>query len=207
MEKRDVIVVGASAGGVNALQRLVHGLPPKLQASIFIVLHLPDQCTSALPAVLGNVSPLPAMHPSSDQPIKRGHIYIAPPGYHLILEPDLVKLWRGPRENRQRPAIDVLFRSAAISYRERVAGVVLTGTLDDGSAGLSWIKHYGGATIVQEPSEALFSDMPRNAIARVNVDYISRVEDMGTLLAALAIGTAFKVGRGGGFSWTVSNPL
>ncbi len=162
---RDIIVIGASAGGVSALQTLVRALPPSLPAAVFVVLHVPSWAPSALPQILARSGPLPANHASDNQIVEYGRIYVAPPDYHLLLAEGRTVLWRGPKENRFRPGINTLFRSAAGAYRERVTGVILTGALDDGSAGLWWIHRYGGAAVVQEPDEAAVPDMPRSALA------------------------------------------
>ena len=131
MANRDVIVVGASAGGVEALSRLARNLPQDLPASVFVVLHIPAQSTSLLPMILSRAGSLPASHPEDGERIENGHIYVAPPDRHLMIEPGRIRVVRGPTENRHRPAIDPLFRSAARAYGPRVIGVILTGTLED----------------------------------------------------------------------------
>jgi two-component system chemotaxis response regulator CheB len=186
--ERDIIVVGASAGGVEALSGLVAALPSDLHATLFVVLHLPPWHRSELPKILSRAGPLPATLAIDNQPFVPGHIYVAPPDYHLLLEDGLTILWRGPRENRVRPAINSLFRSAAGAYRRRVTGVVLTGTLDDGSAGLWWIRRQGGAAVVQDPAEAAFSDMPENALKYVDSAHVVKIPEIGPLLARLARG-------------------
>jgi two-component system chemotaxis response regulator CheB len=141
-----------------------------------------------LPAITTRNSHLPAVHAEPEQPFRHGRIYIAPPDYHLLVERDRVQLWRGPKENRHRPAINTLFRSAAVTHKHRVVGIILTGVLDDGATGLWWIKKYGGIAIVQDPHEAAFPDMPRNALDHVTVDYVARLSEMGTLLVSLVAG-------------------
>jgi len=136
MPKNDIIVVGASAGGVEALQELVGGLPGNLPAALFVVLHTQARTRSFLPEILNRSGPLLALHPDDGAKIEHGLIYIAPPDQHLLVERDHVHLSRGPREQHQRPCINVTFRSAASAYDGRVAGVVLTGQMDDGTAGL-----------------------------------------------------------------------
>jgi two-component system chemotaxis response regulator CheB len=175
---------------MEALQTLVSGLPTDLQASVFVVVHIPPPIPSNLPRIINlNCNGcLPALHPHEGEPIKRGHIYIAPPDYHLLVENGHIRLWRGPKENRFRPAVNALFRSAAFEYRDRVIGIVLSGALDDGSTGLWWVKHFGGLAIVQDPSDAMFPDMPRNALAHVRADYVVPSVEMGPLLADLARG-------------------
>lgn len=182
----DVIAVGASAGGVEALMHLVGGLPKDLPAAVFVVLHVPPSATSVLPAILERAGPLPAFHPRDRDPIRPGSIHVAPPDCHLLVHPGYVRVVRGPRENRQRPAVDPLFRTAARAYGGRVVGVVLSGTLDDGTAGLSVIKAGGGVAVVQDPAEALFPSMPRSAAERVAVDHVVPVREIGPLLSRLA---------------------
>lgn len=175
-------MIGASAGGVEALKALVGLLPHDFPAPIFVVLHVTPWSPSALPAILNHNGNLSAMHPRSGQSIVPGRIFIAPPDYHMLLEKDRIGLWHGPKENMHRPAINPLFRSAAVNFKERVVGVILTGTLDDGSAGLWWVKEFGGLTVVQDPDEAKFSDMPRSAIEHVAVDHVLDLEGIAALL-------------------------
>ena len=186
MPRHDVIVIGASAGGVEALITLVGSLPARLPAAIFLVLHIPAQSPSLLPDILNRVGALHALHPVDGQAIQYGHIYIAPPDHHLMVEEGIVRIIRGPKENRHRPAIDPLFRSAARTYGTRVMGVILTGSMDDGTAGLLAIKRRGGEAIVQDPQDALFSSMPQSAIAHVEVDHVMPLSDMGSLLVQVA---------------------
>ena len=186
MPAADIIVVGASAGGVEALQRLVSHFPPDLPAAVFIALHLPAWGLSKLPAILMRTGPLPASHPQDGAPIRNGHIYVAPPDQHLLVNEGYLQLSAGPRENRQRPAVNVLFRSAALAYGPRVIGVVLTGALDDGTSGLWEIKQHGGVAIVQDPSDALFPGMPRSALENVPVDHIAPLDQLASLLVTLA---------------------
>jgi two-component system chemotaxis response regulator CheB len=188
--KHDIIVIGASAGGVEALQELVRVIPQNLPAAVFVVVHLAAWAPTLLPLLLSRKGALPAQSPNSDELIQPGRIYVAPPDHHMILEDGRVHLWRGPKENLHRPAINTLFRSAAVEHRQRVVGVILTGLLDDGSAGLWWIKRYGGVTVVQDPAEALYPDMVRSALEYVSVDYVVRLSGMGMLLLELASGTA-----------------
>lgn len=185
-ERRDIIVIGASAGGVQALSNLVGQLPAGLPASIFVVLHIAPDSPNELPAILTRSGPIPARYPTNNEVFEPGHIYVAPPDHHLFLESGRIHLWRGPKENMHRPAVNVLFRSAAVAYRERVAGAILSGTMDDGSTGLWWIKHYGGVTIVQDPSDARFPDMIYSALEHVEIDHIVPVARMGQILVAVA---------------------
>lgn len=165
-----VIVIGASSGGVSALLQLVAGLPDDLPAVVGVVLHVGVQ-PSILPDLLSARGPLQAVHPEHGQALRAGTIYVAPPDQHLLFTADAVRLSRGPRENHARPAIDPLFRSAALHWRERAVGVVLTGDLDDGSAGLRAIKDCGGTAVVQDPADAVEASMPASALASVQVDH------------------------------------
>jgi two-component system chemotaxis response regulator CheB len=186
MPGRDIIVLGASAGGVEALITVVRALPRDLPASLFVVLHIPPDGASALPDILTRSGNLPAAHPQDGEPIVCGHIYVAPPDYHLLVEPGHVRVMRGPRENRHRPGVDPLFRTAARAYGPRVIGVVLSGMLDDGSAGMIAIRSRGGIGIVQDPHDALFSGMPESAIDNDTPAYIVPVSEIGPLLDRLA---------------------
>ena len=157
--KRDVIVIGASAGGVEALQQIVGGLPRDFPAVILVAIHLLPGVRSELPAILSRSGPLKAFHPVQGDALAPGRIYVTPPDFHMLLEDHTIHLWKGPRENRHRPAINPLFRSAAVTFGRRVAGVILSGTMDDGSAGLWQVKRSGGLAVVQDPADALFPDM------------------------------------------------
>jgi two-component system chemotaxis response regulator CheB len=186
MPGHDIIVIGASAGGVETLSQLTRHLPADLPAAIFVVLHVPAHSTSLLPQILNRKSPLPALHPADGEAIRNGRIYIAPPDFHLLLEPGRIRLTRGPRENGHRPAVDPLFRTAARSYGPRVVGVVLSGTLDDGTAGLLAIQQRGGVAIVQHPDDALYPGMPRSALEAVAVDHSLSVAGIAEALDRLA---------------------
>ena len=181
----DVIVIGASAGGVGFLQRVVERLPRRFPAAVFVALHLPDGVRSMLPAILERAGPLPVSHAEDGARIRRGHIYVAPPGFHLTLEPGRMRITRGAREHGVRPAIDPLFRSAALAFGSRVIGVVLSGLLDDGTVGLKEIKRAGGVAVVQEPSETPWPSMPESALAHVDVDYTLPAAEIGERLEAL----------------------
>src|SRR5262245_4977683 len=182
---RDIVVVGASAGGMEALQNLVSHLPADFPGSVFVVWHLAPGTRSILPDVLNKAGKLRAVNPQDGDRIEKGKLYIAPSDHHMLLEKGYIRVARGPKENRFRPAIDPLFRSAAYVYGPRVIGVVLTGALDDGTAGLWTIKLRGGTAIVQEPEEALIRSMPLNALDNVAVDYKLPVAAIAQLLGRL----------------------
>lgn len=186
MAGHDIIVVGASAGGVEALMTLVRDLPAELPAAVFIVLHIPAQSPSLLPSILNRAGSLIAAHPEDGANIEYGRIYVAPPDHHLLIEEGRVRVMRGPKENRHRPAVDPLMRTAARAYGPRVVGVILTGSLDDGTAGLQAIKTRGGVAVVQDPDEALYPSMPRSAIENVAVDYCLPLSEIVPTLARLA---------------------
>ncbi|HEX8272751.1 MAG TPA: chemotaxis protein CheB [Longimicrobiaceae bacterium] len=186
MTNRDIIVVGASAGGIEALRALLGGLPGDLRASVFVVMHVAPDSPGILPRMLQDASPLPVEHARDGEPIEHGRVYVAPPDCHLLLERDRVRLSRGPKENLSRPAIDPLFRSAAHVFGARVVGVVLTGRLDDGTAGLWAVKRRGGAAVVQDPDDATYPSMPRSAIRYVEVDEVGPAAALGPVLARLA---------------------
>ncbi|MEW5857055.1 MAG: chemotaxis protein CheB [Cyanobacteriota bacterium] len=186
MPGHDIIVLGASAGGVEALTQLVKALPPDLPAAIFVVIHFPAHSTSVMPSILNRCGSLKACHPSDGEAIQHGRIYVAPPNYHLLVKQGYIHLARGPRENGHRPAIDPLFRTAARFYGRRVVGVVLSGNLDDGTAGLAAVKQRGGVAVVQDPTDALFAGMPRSAIENVEVDYILPLSAIAPTLVSLA---------------------
>src|SRR5215510_5631934 len=181
----DIIVIGASAGGISALTRLVAQLPPVFAASIFVTLHIPEHTRSALPKILSQKGHLPALNPVDGEPIQRGRIYVAPPDRHMLIKRGFVHLVRGPRENGARPSVDPMFRTAARAYGKRVVGVILSGALDDGTAGLMAVKKQGGLAIVQDPDEALYDGMPRSAIAHGDVDHILKISEIADLLIGL----------------------
>lgn len=182
---RDIVVIGASAGGVEALGSLVGQLPEDLRAAVFVVLHIPASGTSVLPSILQRRGRLPAAHAVNGEDIEHGRIYVAPPDNHLLLQSDEIRVVRGPHENGYRPAIDPLFRSAARSFGPRVTGVVLSGVLDDGTAGLAMIKQAGGRTLVQDPAEALYPMMPSNAIEFVAPDQVLRAKELADAITEL----------------------
>lgn len=191
--RRDVIVIGASAGGVEALMRLFSELPVDLAAAIGVVLHRSPVHETRLAMVLGRRAALPVYEAGDGDPLKPRAIWLAPRDQHLLVEDGRLRLSRGPREHHTRPAIDPLFVSAAQSYGSRVVGVVLSGTGDDGVRGLIAIKAHGGLSLVQDPAEALHAGMPRNALAGDQVNAILSLDDLASTLGALALGEAVDV--------------
>ena len=195
MANKDLVVIGASDGGVEALRKLVHELPADLAATIMVVLHTGPSSPNVLDRVLERAGPLRASIAEDGEAPRRGHIYVAPADRHLLLdEAERLRLTRGPKENRFRPAIDALFRSAAYAFGPRVVGVILSGWLDDGTAGLWAIKDRGGTAIVQDPSEALAPAMPTSARSNVAVDHCVPVAQIGAILARLSATPATEKG-------------
>jgi two-component system chemotaxis response regulator CheB len=178
------VVIGASAGGVEALSVLMSGLPPDLPAAVFVVLHLMGG-RSMLAPILSRSGPLPASAALDREQFAHSHIYVSPPDFHMTLEENYIRLTQGPREKGCRPAIDPLFRSAAAVYGPRVIGVVLSGLLHDGSEGLSAVKSHGGLAIVQDPSDAKYSAMPTAAIAATDIDSVAPVDRIARVLVDL----------------------
>jgi two-component system, chemotaxis family, protein-glutamate methylesterase/glutaminase len=189
----DLIVIGASAGGVEAIAAVAAGLPPDLPAAVCVVLHQPPFGPSRLPDILARSGPLPAVHAQDGAPLLPGTIHVAVPDKHLLVvrggnggPPGAIRLTQGPRENRTRPAVDPLFRSAALAYGPRVIGVVLSGALDDGTAGLWAVRDRGGLAVVQDPDDAAVSSMPFSAISEVGADHVAPAAELGALLGRLA---------------------
>ena len=180
-----LVVIGTSAGGIEALRDLVADLPADFPSPIAIVLHTSPQSPGLLHEILSRAGPLPAINPHGGERLRAGHIYVAPPDHHLLIEPDRVRLSKGPKENRFRPAIDPLFRSAAQVYGPGAIGVILTGNLDDGTAGIWAIKRLGGTAVVQDPADALFPSMPEHALRAVAVDYQLPLHEIAPLLIEL----------------------
>src|SRR5262245_57835349 len=185
MAHRDILVIVASAGGVEALLKLAPKLPADLPAAVFVVVHTPPHAPSILPRLLTQAGPLPATHARDGEAIEPGRLYMAPPDFHLLLTPGAVRVVHGPTENLCRPAIDPLFRSAAATYGPRVIGVILTGSLSDGTAGMVAVKQRGGVAVVQDPADALFPGMPRNVLKYVEVDYCLPLSELAPALARL----------------------
>ena len=186
MAGRDIIVVGASAGGVEALSRLVADFPADLPAAVLIVLHMAPHSGTALPRILERRTTLTVGHPSDGDALELGRVYVAVPDHHLIVDRGVVRVTNGPKENGHRPAADTLFRTAAATYGPRVIGVVLSGTRDDGTVGLRAIRARGGLAVVQHPDEALFPGMPQSAVAGDHADWVLPVAEIGPLLNELA---------------------
>jgi two-component system, chemotaxis family, protein-glutamate methylesterase/glutaminase len=180
-----LVVVGASAGGIEALRTLVGALPPEFPAPICVVTHTSPESPGVLDAILSRAGPLPAINVRDANRLEPGRIYVAPPDYHLLVEPGRVRVTKGPRENGFRPAIDPLFRSAAQVYGPRTIGIILTGNLDDGTAGLWAVKQLGGVAIVQDPADASFPEMPTNAMQHAKVDHVVPIAALAPLLVRL----------------------
>lgn len=192
---RDIITVGASAGGVEALIELLGSLPGDLYATLAIVIHRSPNLETQLPSVLGRRAKLPVLEPRDGTAFERGYVYIAPRDHHLLVENGTVRIDRGPKQHRTRPAIDPLFRSAARAYGPRVVGVLLSGVGADGVDGLVSIKGAGGVSIVQDPSDARHGAMPRNAIAGDDVDFVLPLAAIPKALVTLAAGGTVEITR------------
>jgi two-component system chemotaxis response regulator CheB len=184
-KRRDLIVVGASAGGVDALRAMAAGFPPDLAAPVVVVLHIPRNAPTALPAILARAGPLPAVQAEHGAPLRDGVIHVAPADHHTLVEDGHLRLSSGPLENGHRPAIDPLFRSAALACGPGAIGVVLSGTRDDGTAGLAAIVDRGGAAVVQDPDDALYSSMPASALEHVPEATAYPAAKLGPALAEL----------------------
>jgi two-component system chemotaxis response regulator CheB len=185
MTNRDILAIGTSAGGFEALRFLAREFSPDFPASVLVTIHLSNQFRSELDAILTQAGPLPAGFAVDGEKLQRSRIYIAPTERHLIVESEHLRLGSGPRENNARPALDPLFRSAALCCGERCVGAVLTGTLGDGAAGLQALKQSGGVTVVQDPSDAAFAEMPTTALLRSQPDHVVSLAGMPALFEKL----------------------
>ena len=180
---RDLVVVGASAGGVEALRTLVSEFPHDLPATVVIVLHMPAGGSSALPAILGRCTKLQVSAVKDGTPLRHRQVLVAPPDHHVVVQDGVVRLSKGPTENGHRPAVDVLFRSAALARGAAVIGVVLSGALDDGTAGMAAIKNRGGLAVVQSPDDAVYPGMPESVLRYIRADHVEPVARLGGLIA------------------------
>lgn len=180
-----LVAVGASAGGVNALTSLVQALPADLDAALLVVLHIAPTGPSLLPAILTRAGPLPACHATDGVEVEAGRIYVAPPDRHLTLIGNTLRVDRSPSENGVRPSVDTLFRSVARSAGRRAVGIILSGTLDDGTAGLIAMAEAGGRSIVQDPEEAVFPGMPASAVRYANPEFVMPLNEIGPLVTKL----------------------
>jgi two-component system chemotaxis response regulator CheB len=187
---KDIITIGGSMGSGAVLRTLVRGLPAELPASVFVSTHIPAQGAGVLADMLASHARMPVSQAVDGQAIERGHIYLAAPDRHMLLLGETIRLGLGPRENMARPAIDPLFRSAALSFGARAVGVVLTGMLNDGSSGLHAIKARGGTTVVQHPLDAEADQMPLAALQAAEIDYVVGASDLAATLTGIAGGEA-----------------
>ena len=185
MTVRSLVVIGGSAGAIEPAQEIMSALPADLSAAVLVVIHRPAGRESRLPQILTKAGPLTALQPSDGDPLEEGCVYIAPPDKNMLVRDAHIRLSRGPLENHSRPAIDPLFRSAAVTYGPRVVAVLLSGILDDGTSGALAVKRAGGSVIVQDPQDAMFPDIPRSAINIVEVDSILRPERIGPAIVDL----------------------
>lgn len=186
MDKHDIIVIGASWDGIANVSAILSELPSTFEGSLFVVIHIAPESPNLLASILQKKSKLPVETGAENMPIQRGRVYVAVADKHLVIERERIRVFRGPRENRWRPAIDPLFRSAAVAFGSRVVGVILGGLLDDGSSGLAAVKRCGGVTIVQEPSDATYANMPVSALRLTTVDHVVPVSEMGELITRIS---------------------
>lgn len=185
----EIVVIGASRGGYQALQTLISALPDSFPVPVCIVQHI-GRLESALPQLLQSRTRLRVRYAEDGDTPSAGHVYVAPPDHHLLVKEKRLRLSSGAKENFTRPAIDPLFRTAAFAYRERALGIVLTGELSDGTVGLQAIKACGGLAMVQDPQEATAPSMPQSALEHVRVDYCLPLVHMARTLLTLARGLA-----------------
>jgi two-component system, chemotaxis family, protein-glutamate methylesterase/glutaminase len=183
--RTDIIVIGASAGGIEPIRTILRGLPASFPGALFVVVHSSPDSPGVLDVIFNTAGALPASTAEDGERIAPGHVYVAPPDHHLLIEPGRIRLTRGPKENRFRPAVDPLFRSAAQTYGPRVIGIILSGGLDDGTAGLRTVKQLGGTAIVQDPHEAWAPSMPQSALRHVRPDHVLPAGEIAPLLVRL----------------------
>jgi two-component system, chemotaxis family, protein-glutamate methylesterase/glutaminase len=194
VEPRDVVVVGGSAGSMAPLRQLAAALPPDLPGAVAVTIHVGEQARSLLPSILERDGPLPTAHARTGEPLRSGHIYVAPPGCHLLMPAGVVELSNGPRMNRTRPAVDAMFASAARWFGDRVVAVVLSGVLDDGAVGAALVEHAGGLVVVQDPREAAQPSMPQAALAAARTAIPVPDDELGPVVSGM-------LGEGGLVSW------
>jgi two-component system, chemotaxis family, protein-glutamate methylesterase/glutaminase len=199
VEPRDVLVVGGSAGSLRPLLDLARALPADLPSSVAVTIHVGEHAKSRLPWLLSRAGPLPAAHAEAGEHLQPGHVYVAPPGCHLLLPGGLAELSCGPRVNRHRPAVDAMFASAARWFGDRVVAVVLSGLLDDGAVGAALVAHAGGLVVVQEPDDADQPSMPRTALAAAPDAIVAPGEELGDLVSGM-------LGESGQASWPRAQP-
>ncbi|MGH7192035.1 MAG: chemotaxis protein CheB [Candidatus Saccharimonadales bacterium] len=185
MPQPELIVIGGSAGALKPVLELVRALPDTLPAAVCVVIHTPPESPGRLPEIVQRATTLPCKYPNDEEIIRPGHIYLAPVDRHLLIETGRLRVTGGPRENGFRPAVDPLFRTAARAYGPQVVGVVLSGSLDDGSYGLAVIKQAGGLAIVQDPDDAVMPGMPRGALRTVEADHVAKAAELGPLIVRL----------------------
>lgn len=176
---RNIIVIGASAGGIPAVNAVIQEFPEDLDAAIVVVLHVSrkSNSTNIAKSFQRNTS-LTCRVASNEMPLRKGHLYVAPPEQQLMIKNNSLRLTNGPHENKYRPSIDVLFRSAAVHYGNRSIGIILTGLFEDGTSGMHAIKRSGGICMIQDPAEAEYSDMPRSVLNKIKVDYQAKLKEM-----------------------------
>jgi two-component system chemotaxis response regulator CheB len=183
---RNIIVIGASAGGFNTIGEVLGGFPPDIDAAVLVVIHISRKSDSRIiAATFQRSTTLKCVVAAEGMPLKRGHVYVAPPDHHIMVEDSTIHVNQGPHENKYRPSIDVLFRSAAVSFGHRAIGVILSGLLDDGTSGMWAIKSSGGICIVQSPEEARFPDMPRSVMNKIEVDHIAIVDNIPAVITSI----------------------
>ena len=197
MAGHDIVVMGASAGGIPPIERVLSALPSHFPAAVFITIHTAAEGPRLLSDVLNRMSSLPVSYAMDGDTVRKSRVYLAPPDRHMLLDNGVIRVTAGPRENRHRPAIDPLFRSAARAYGSRVVAVVFSGLLDDGTAGLKAISRHGCISIVQDPEEARFASMPLNAMENDSPKYVLPVQQIGPTLVRL-VGNGHRRENGGG---------